>query len=134
MIGVVDTKMAKTAEKLRKIEVELAAKKGPFTLFALIERDDSWGNWDVVVAADWVANNVKSTVETIASEIKKKLSREEQLMISRILVLDPSDNLVQNLNMIRAEHGLIRLTNNTYNGVSMKEVYLITSQPGGRAS
>ena len=134
MIGIEETRMSKVAEKLRDIEVELSAEKGPFTLFALIEREDALGKWDVVVSANWIATNGKSVIQAIASKIKAKFRKEEQIMLSRILILAPSDSFVQNLNLIGVEHGTLRLTNNSFNGVSIKEAFLITSQRGGADS
>jgi len=126
MIGVIENQMSVVAGKLREIEVETAAEKGGFTLFALIEREDSFGKWDVVVSAKWIKDNEKTLINSIASKISKKLSRNEQLMLSRIVVLSPTDPFVKNLNMIAVEHGTIKLTNNSFNGIFVKEAYLIT--------
>ena len=128
MVGVIETKMSAVAEKLRQIEVEISANKGDFNLFALIEREDSFGKWDVVVSANWIGNQEKALIEAIASKISETLTENEQLMLSRILVLPPSDTFVQNLNMIGVEHGTVKLSNNTFNGIFIREAYLITSK------
>lgn len=129
MISVRNITMSDTAEKLRQIEVEISAQKGDFTLFALIERDDSLGNWDVVVSADWIGNREKELIGKIASKISEVLSREEQIMLSRIVVLPPNDPFVQNLNTISVEYGTTKLSNASFNGIFIKEAYLITSKP-----
>ena len=36
---------------LRKAMDEIAAKKGEFTLFALLKRPDAFGEWDLVVSS-----------------------------------------------------------------------------------
>jgi hypothetical protein len=129
MIGIVETKMSIVAEKLRKIEVEVSVKKGSFNLFALIERDDSLGKWDIVVSAEWVGEKEKELINTIALKIREYLSEDEQLMLSRIVVLPLTDPFVKNLNMfVGTEHGTIKLSNNTFNGIFVKEAYLITSK------
>jgi hypothetical protein len=128
MIGVLENKIFQVIEKFRQIEVEISAEKGDFTLFALVEREDSLGKWDVVVSASWIGKNEKSLIETIAAKIHKNLSKEEQIRLSRIVVLPPSDSLVRNLNMIGVEHGTVKLSNNTFNGILIKEAYLITSK------
>ena len=120
--------MSAVAEKLRQIEVEISADKGSFNLFALIEREDSLGKWDIVVAANWVDGGRKELINTIASKIREKLSGDEQLMLSRIVTLFPSDVLVRNLNLIGVEHGIVELSNNTFNGIPIKKAYLITSK------
>jgi len=128
MIGVLENKISQVIEKLRQIEVEISAEKGDFTLFALIEREDSLGKWDVVVSANWIGKNEKSLIEMLASKIHESLSKEEQITISRIVVLSPSDALVRNLNMIGVEHGVVKLPNNIFNGILIREAYLITSK------
>ena len=128
MIGVVETKMSAVAEKLRQIEIEISADKGDFNLFALIEREDSLGKWDIVVAAKWIDRERKELINNIALKVREKLSKDEQLMLSRIVTLSPSDTLVRNLNMIAVEHGMVKLSNNNFNGIIIKEAYLITSK------
>lgn len=128
MVGVVETQMSTVAEKLRQIEIEVSAGKGSFNLFALIEREDSLSKWDIVVAANWIDTERKELINTIASKIREKLNEEEQLKISRIIILSPSDILVRSLNMIGIEHGMVKLSNNNFNGILIKEAYLITSK------
>jgi len=128
MIGVVETKMSVVAEKLRQIEIEISADKGDFNLFALIEREDSLGKWDIVVAANWVDSKRKELINNIAQKVREKLSEDEQLMLSRIVTLPASDALVRNLNLISGEPGMVKLSNNNFNGIIIKEAYLITSK------
>lgn len=127
MIGVLENKISQVIEKFRQIEIEISAEKGDFNLFALIEREDSLGKWDVLVSANWIGKNEKSFIETLASKIYKNLSKEEQLKLSRIVVLSPSDALVKSLNFFGVKHGTVKLSSNTFNGVFIKEAYLITS-------
>ncbi len=72
---------------------------GSFTLFALIAREDSFGSWDVVISAKWIKDE-KALIKTLASKISRDLSEDEQLMLSRIVVLPSTDPFVKNLNMI----------------------------------
>ena len=129
MIGVVENKISIVAERLRKIAIEISKSEGSFVLFVLIEREDSFGKWDLVISADWIGNNQKRIINMIAHEISTKLEKDEQLLLSRILVLPPSDRFVQNLNRIRFENQNVRLTNVTFNGILVKEVIFITSNP-----
>lgn len=129
MIGIVENKVSIIAEKLRQIESVVSELKGTFHLFALIEREDSLGRWDLVISADWIGNNQKRIIDMIAREISGKLEKGEQLLLSRILVLSPSDQFVKTLNLIRFEYQNVRLTNVTFNGIAVKEVIFITSNP-----
>ena len=128
MIDVVENKISVIAEKLQQIEIEISKLEGSFNLFALIEREDSLGKWDLVISAEWIGTNQKQIIDMIAFRISNKLDKNEQLKLSRILILSPSDQFVQNLNLIHIEHGKTRLSNTTINGVVIREALLITSQ------
>ena len=128
MIGVKEKEVSKVVEKFRQIEIAISTEKGNFNLFALIEREDALGKWDVVASAKWIGNDDKALIDIIAGKIRNAFTRDEQLMLSRIVILPPSDPLVKNLNLIGAEHSSIRLSNNTFNGIALKEAYLITSK------
>ena len=127
MGGVTEIRMAEIVEKFRRIEKELSAEKGLFTLFALVEREDSLGNWDIVVSAEWIGNDEKPALDTITSKIYAKLSKAEQIILSRIVILAPSDPFVQNLNFIVPKNGDSKITNTTINGILIKKAFLITS-------
>lgn len=126
MIGVIETKISDVVEKIRKIEVDISAEKGDFTLFALIQREESFGKWDIVVSADWIKE--KEILNLIALKLRQNLTESEQLLFSRIVVLQPSDAFVRSLNLINIEHGNAKLTNNSFNGIYINEAYLITSK------
>ncbi len=128
MGGVTEIRMAEIVEKFRRIEKELSAEKGLFTLFALVEREDSLvGSWDVVISADWIGNNEKQALNIITSKIYAKLTKTEQVILSRIVILAPSDPFVQNLNFTVPKNGDSKITNTTINGILIKKAFLITS-------
>src|SRR5215213_1543690 len=128
MINVLENPIFVVAEKLRQIEIEISQLRGAFNLFALIEREDSLGNWDLVNSADWIGNNQKQLIDMIAFRISTKLDNNEKLMLSRILILPSNDKFVQSLNLIGVEHGSARITNCTFNGILVREALLITSK------
>ncbi len=128
MIGLKENKVSTLVEKFREIEIAVSGEKGDFNLFALMEREDAFGKWDVVVSASWIGKDDKVLINAIASRIKKSFTQDEQLKLSRIVILPPSDPLVQNLNLIAVEHSSVKLSNNTFNGIVIKESYLITSK------
>ena len=128
MINVLENPISAVVEKLRQIEIEVSQQKGSFNLFAIVEREDSLGSWDIIVSADWIGNNQKQLVDMIASKIARQMDNNEKLMLSRILILPSSDKFVQSLNLVEIEHGSSRLTNCTFNGILINEAFLITSK------
>jgi hypothetical protein len=115
-------------EKLLDIEARINLEAGSLVLFALIERDDAPGKWDLVVSAAWAKERQKDLLNRIALQVKNNLRWEEKVILSRILILDPQDPFVRAINnMVNVEHGRDRLSNFLVNGVSIKDSYIITS-------
>jgi hypothetical protein len=115
-------------EKLLAIEARINLEAGSLVLFALIERDDAPGKWDLVVSAAWAKERQKFLLNYIALQVRHNLLWEEKLILSRILILDPQDPFVRAINnMVNVEHGRDRLSNFLVNGVSIKDSHIITS-------
>ena len=92
----------KLTEKFLKIEKILSDEKGSFALFTLIQREDT-DLWDLIVSADWIKiKNQKETLEDISKVMKKYLDKNDLINISRIILLDPNELFVKNIN--RAFH------------------------------
>lgn len=81
-------------EKMQQVKQVLARKHGPFTVFALLEREDKPGRWDVVVAAPWLGTATKD-IYIVAQQVTKYLSSQEVITISRIAPLPPESDFVQ---------------------------------------
>jgi hypothetical protein len=73
-------------EKMLLVERELTTRFGSFTLFALIQRAEGLGLWDVVAVADWFGTDKKAALDKFLAVLKQRLSEEEMLTLSRIPV------------------------------------------------
>lgn len=89
--------MKETLEKLNKIKEEILAEKkeGLLRLFALIERNDLEGKWDLIFSADWLekTNSEKDLVyliEKIKSEFGENID-----FLARILAASPKEIFIQ---------------------------------------
>ena len=111
--------------KFRIIEGEITQDKGPFTLFALIQRQGAWDDWDVVVAAPWTRNNLKEILDYLVEKIRKVLHKEELLKISKIVPLDPSWDLVEEILAEWEEYGELGLRNIEINGIEIKRAHIL---------
>ena len=121
--------MKKIIEKFISIEKELADEKGSFVLFALFEREDALNNkQDVVISAPWLGENKKETLRFIIDRISSKLASEELIKLSRVVLLEPTDDIVKSVNnAIQIEHGNAELVDYTFNGILIKHAHIVTS-------
>ena len=121
--------MKEQIEKLQKVEKNLSESKGEFELFALFLREDSPDKWDLLISADWARANKKDSIQVTIEEVRKELSNQELLMISRIIVLDKNDAVLNAIHQaVQVEHGLAEISDSNFFGLSIKHAYLITSQ------
>lgn len=121
--------MREQAEKLQKVEKSLSESKGQFELFALFLREDSPNKWDLLISAEWARADKKASINIIIQEIRKVLTDQDMLMLSRIIILDKDDEALKAIHQaMRVEHGLAEITESNFFGVAIKHAYLITSQ------
>ena len=121
--------MRDQVEKLQKVEKSLSESKGQFELFALFLREDSPNKWDLLISADWARADKKASINIIIQEIRKELTDQDLLMLSRIIILDNDDAALEAIHQAtRVEHGLAEISDSNFFGLAIKHAYLITSQ------
>ncbi len=121
--------MKEQAEKLKDVEKNLSESQGQFELFALFLREDSPGKWDLLISAEWARADKKAAINLVIDEIRKVLTDQEIMMLSRIIVLDKDDNALETIRkMMKVEHGLAEIRDFNFLGLDIKHAYLITSQ------
>jgi hypothetical protein len=120
--------MSNLAEKVAKVEKELASEHGSLNLFAILEREDLAGRWDVVVSASW-AKEDKVTLQVIADAIRRHLGPDEITNLARIVVLSAGENPVKAINeKYDVEHGQVELVEPARFGLPVKHGFIITSR------
>ena len=121
--------MRATVEKFIAIEKEIVAEKGDFILFGLFLREESPNRWDVVISAPWFDKDKKDPLDFVISKLRARLKPDEMVMLSRIILLNPSEDFVKNVNfMIRIEHGMAEFYECIVNGMHIKHAFVITSK------
>ena len=120
--------MNQITEKLRQVEQEIAAEKGPLNLFAFLEREDLSERWDVVVSARW-AKFDEPTLRYVGEVLNRHLTPPEMTSVARIVILEPAEDPVRSLNdAYDVEHGQLELTHPSRFGLPVKYGYIITSR------
>lgn len=121
--------MSKLVDVFEEIERKLARDKGPFTLFALFERQDFPNRWDVVVAAPWVESDNERALKFFAIEMKQHFPTNELGRVSRVVLLDPSDERVRAITSEHeVEHGRIEIAEGFHYGLPADHGFIITAR------
>ena len=116
-------------EKFASIEKFLSDSNGSFWLFALLERAESPGKWDLLVAAPWLQEESRKSLDDIIEQIGNKLDETELLQLSRIIPLDPDNPVVQDLTLaFGQEHTFSQIENTVINGMAVSRAIIISSR------
>ena len=114
-------------EKLVKIETTLAKEQGRFLLFALFLRLDAPDTWDVVVAAPWVEHDSTTALRKISSLLRKRLSTDEILKISKVAFVEHNHpSLLAMQRAFSVEHGSVEVRESNFFGVQIQHAHIIT--------
>jgi hypothetical protein len=117
------------SDKFRELESGVADEKGDFVLFALFMREDAPDRWDLIIAAPWVGSDKRDAVDYFVNQIKSRLGEQTLTRLSRIVVVDPQDAAVQDLNrVVQIEHGGVEVRDGTFFGLPVKHAFIITSK------
>jgi hypothetical protein len=119
-------------EKMRHVERVLAKKRGNFTLFALVMRQDSAGKWDVVVSAPWICDGREDLEEIVLQALNSILTPDEVLRnVSIVVPLDPSHELVETLTRQVAVEpgGMVDVGNVVVGGHEFGRTRVLVSRP-----
>lgn len=120
--------MKEIVEKLKLQEELMAKEKGPFVLFALFLREDAPDKWDLLVSGEWIEKDKHGAIKYIANILQKKLSKEELLKLSRIVIIDKNNPALEAFNRaIKVEHISAEVQNSNFFGLRIKHAYIITS-------
>jgi hypothetical protein len=116
-------------DKFVALHREVAAERGDFALFAVLEREDNPGRWDVVLAAFWFGEDKKPPLDYFIRKIDARLSPEERRSLSRVVLLDPWDAFVVTVNRsFPVTDGELReITSTTLGDVPVNDGYLLVS-------
>ena len=91
---------------------EIAAKKGDFTVFALLMRADALSTWDFVVSAPWLQTGKLRATREFVRVLAQSIGEESLQQFSRVVVLDGNDpRLKFILENFPVEDGVSRVQN-----------------------
>jgi len=115
--------------KLQVAEKDIASVQGPFVLFALAEREEAPGKWDLLVSAPWLASGRKG-IQKMVEGLKTHLTPSEWMQLASITPLPPSMNYVQWIaRKYDVQHDNQEIINTFWDGLFIPHGYVITANP-----
>lgn len=115
--------MKQIKDKLVALEREIATEKGALSLCVLVLREEAAEQWDLVVAAPWLDQDQKAGLAYVANKVSGRLTTQELLSLSRIVILEQGNPVLEAL----LQQGTEELRDMTVVGVPIKHAYRITS-------
>lgn len=109
---------------MKEVARKEAAERGPFTLFALVQRADL-DKWDLVVAAPWIGEERRYIFDALASRVKAEVGMPGMTALARIVLLNPSDRFVNELLEAALDEESARLRNIEVNGLDIRRAVII---------
>lgn len=120
--------MSTLSEKVKALLPELLAR-GPVYLFALFERDDASGKWDVVLSAEWADRDASSVVRDVSAELVPKLTPEELSSLSRVVIIPSRSPAVSAMtSAMNVSGGQVVLVDTNVMGLQVKNAYVFRAQ------
>jgi hypothetical protein len=120
--------------RMLPLEKAIAAEKGDFILFVLIQRAEGIGLWDLVLSASWLSIDEKENLDYIAKKLTENLTPEELMLISQIRPFPPTDPRVQEiLQLVQrrlaqpVNHGHVELSSWTLSSMPVSHAHIITA-------
>jgi len=92
-------------------------------------REEVPDRWDLIVSAPWLGGDKQAAVAYLVAQIKSRLGAQELINLTRIVVIDPENEALQNLNrVIQTEHGTVEVADSEFFRVRVKRAFIITSK------
>ncbi len=116
-------------KKLREMEREIEAEKGPFRLLALF-LDDSFANsWDLAASARWLEEDYENAYRYLSEKLKKHLTKAERRLFTRIAVVEKSSPFLEAVqDDYEVENGCADVIHQYLGNALIERGYIITSR------
>ncbi len=116
-------------DKFQKAEEELSRERGAFSLFALFERSNMIGKWDVAMSAPWLGTDY-AAIKWMVDNLQWRFTQEEWLKLARVVPLNPEGEFVTDIGLLYPmEHGLKHIPSIVLSGLEINRGVIITANP-----
>lgn len=118
-------------ERLKRIEQQISAERGPFELFALFRRDNGLNMWDIFVSAKWLdlERDKLAALKMITRPLNKEFPEGEIIQFSGIVVIKRDNPGLREIHSaVQVEHGAKEFDNVSFFGMPLLKAVIITSR------
>jgi len=116
-------------DKFQEAEEELSRERGAFSLFALFERSNMIGKWDVAMSAPWLGTDY-AAIKWMVDNLQWRFTKEEWLKLARVVPLNPAGEFVTDIGLLYPmEHGLKHIPSIVLSGLEINRGVIITANP-----
>lgn len=113
---------------IREICQALTEEYGKFNLFALLEREDLKGKWDVLISIKLAPEKKNLLIKAIIEKFKSGLDPAVLITISRFVYLKPNHPFVVGINTaIQIENSDTEIVNSRFNNVFISHAFVFSS-------
>lgn len=88
--------MKTLADKVKAL-LPMLEQRGAVNLFALFERRETAGKWDIILASEWSEKDRADAVRLVADALVPKLNPQELSALSRVFIAPSHEPEVENL-------------------------------------
>jgi hypothetical protein len=116
--------------KLMAVERAIAKEKGDFVLFALVQREEGIGLWDLLISAPWLGTKEDEILDFFARKLKETLTTDELMRLSRIVLFPPDDPRVQHiLQLVKpsVNHSHVELSSWALSSMPISHAHILTA-------
>jgi hypothetical protein len=121
--------------RMRKAMHEMVARKGDFTLFALLRRDEPlYGLWDLVVAAPWLKGGTLAATSEVVDFLAKSIGTKGLQQLARVVVIGDDNPTVKFfLKNVPVDDGERRIQRTDLFGLQIEEGIIFRAKRPERA-
>lgn len=127
--------MKTLADKVKAL-LPILEQRGTVYLFALFEREETSGKWDIVLSSEWSDNERADAVRLISDALVPKLNPEEISALSRVFIAPSHDPAVEELiEADQAQHvERFYASGFSFMGVPIRQLYVFRTQKTPRVN
>ena len=118
-------------DSMVEVEKELSERYGPFSLFALFQRDNGRRKYDVVIAASWFPVQWSlADMERVIAPIQAHLPKKGSSEFSHLAPVQPYEEGVLEIHrLVQTVHDPVEFWNRPFFDKDIRHAVIITSQP-----